>query len=196
MTTDALGTLIHAHPELPHPVTYDAVADLAERLRADLALAETVLTALRADEIAALEARLLALRAADAPPPKLRRKQPARIVAAEPFEATTDEAQIIADATNGLPCRVPGCGRDGLMSERARQTHERRAHNYRHGEPRPEPEPEPAPAPKPTPEPALTLDPERWACACHGAFARSAKDPTRCIRCTGEYAAAQSRRAA
>ena len=59
--------------------------------------------------------------------------------------------------------------------------------------PAPEPvcAPEPAPLPPP-PAPAMQplRDEQPWRCECGAPFARSTRDPARCIRCTGEYARA------
>jgi hypothetical protein len=65
--------LLSRFPDLRIPITFDAVAALAARLRDDLSTAEAALTTLRQEEIAALEARLAALRGSDATPAGLGR---------------------------------------------------------------------------------------------------------------------------
>lgn len=212
----SLDALTRQHPELPHPVTYDAVADLVERLRADLALAEAVLLEMRADEIANLEARLAALKASAVRAPKVKR-QPKPVAHADretPTDATPEDV------------RCPICGRD-FMSAHALSVHTARAHKA--SPPAPDAPSTPAPASTPAlaaaavpapelasawacatcggdgpaaisdptrckacvraanPEPPALLEEARWECACRGSFARSAEDPARCIKCTGEY---------
>jgi hypothetical protein len=61
-----MDALVHRFPDLPHPVTYDAVEELVTRLRDDLSIAERALADMRGREIAALEQRLAELRAAGA----------------------------------------------------------------------------------------------------------------------------------
>lgn len=63
MTTNPLDTLRQRFgANLAHPLNYDDVEALAQRLRADLAIVEVALAQLRTDEIARLEARLSELR--------------------------------------------------------------------------------------------------------------------------------------
>lgn len=106
--------LLTRFPNLPHPLTYDAVEELVTRLRDDLTIAERGLSALRASEIAALEARLAQLRGAEP----------------LPFVLAPAPAERVVCAT---------CGRD-FTNRHALSVHLARAHRPADAAPAPAPE--------------------------------------------------------
>lgn len=111
--TPSTSELIHRFPHLSHPLTYDAIEDLARRLRDELALVERTLDALRLDEIAALETRLAEL--------KRQAAQMTPIVVREMEEARPP----VVEVTPELAC--PHCERV-FTNERALSGHIGRVH--------------------------------------------------------------------
>lgn len=119
MTTNPLDTLRQRFPaEFDQPPTFDAVEDFARDLRADLALAEAALEALRANEIDRLEARLAQLRSASRPAPKVERPKTERkpvVTPRLPLDGDTS-GRAFSERTRALLAQMRDDSRAALLA--------------------------------------------------------------------------------